>query len=237
MKDFLFVCNFKMNSVPKELYERALGQNQFENLILCPSACELKDYASLKNSNKVKLGAQDASRFAGGAHTGEISADMLKNCGVEFCIVGHSERKRFDFETLDITNQKILQLQNVGIVPIVCVGEDILKGEEFATRFVLAELAEVLKNANLSNLIVAYEPIWAIGSGKIPSASHINAVAEAIKKYCGIKTVLYGGSFGEQNFEEIAGIKSIDGALIGGASLKPQAVCKMILSLQGKSKF
>ena len=101
------------------------------------------------------------------------------------------------------------------------------KDAEFATKFVLYELNEVLKDVDTSKLIVAYEPIWSIGTGDLPDAEYIEKVTSAIKRFAGINVTLYGGSFNESNFEEIAGIESVDGALVGGASLKPEVVVKI----------
>lgn len=232
MKKFLFACNFKMNSVSVKEYKKAMGSDDYSNVILCPNFCDLYQFAKLKKSNKIFLGAQNVSEFDDGAHTGETSANMLKNASVDFCIVGHSERKKYNFEILSQINLKIKKLVEVGITPIVCVGEELNNNEtvsqtEYAKRYVLMELNEVLKDIDISKVIVAYEPIWAIGTGKVADNQHIKQVVDAIKKYAGIEFVLYGGSFGEKNYEQIAKIDSVDGALIGGASLRPELICKM----------
>ena len=231
MKNFLLVCNFKMNCVDVEQYKKTMANDEFSNVVLCPNFCDLKDFANLKKTNKIMLGAQNVCEFDSGAHTGEISAKMLSNCGVQFCIVGHSERIKNNIETLSQINQKIKILVENNITPIVCVGEDLFKDEskqtEFATRFVLSELNEILKDVELDKIVLAYEPVWAIGTGKVASVEHINDVVSSIKKYTGIEFVLYGGSFGENNFEDIAKIDCVDGALVGGASLKPDVICKI----------
>lgn len=225
-KKFLFVCNFKMNSLDVMEYVKAIADESFNNLVLCPNFCDIKDYSILKR-NGVMLGAQNVSEYSGGAYTGEVSASILKESGVDFCIVGHSERKKYMFETLSQTNQKVKRLIENGITPIICVGEDNYKGEDFASKFVLMELNEVLNDIDISKVIVAYEPIWAIGTGKIPTDNHIQNVVSAIKKYAGVEICLYGGSFGENNYKEISSITCVDGALIGGASLKPELIVKM----------
>ena len=117
-----------------------------------------------------------------------------------------------------------------GVTPIVCVGEETCTSDnqtDFAVRYVLSELSESLQGVDVSQIIVAYEPIWAIGSGKTATISHIESVVSAIKKYTGVGVVLYGGSYNETNFEEISKIEGLDGALIGGASLKPDIICKI----------
>ena len=231
-RDFLFVCNFKMNIVSAQSYADAMKDEKFENVILCPNNCYLQQFKKLKETNAIKLGAQNVSEFEKGSYTGETSSQMLKEFGVDCCIVGHSERKKNNFETLSQTNSKILALQKCDIIPIVCVGEDTKKDAEFASRFVLAELNEVLKDADMSRVIVAYEPVWSIGTGLVPEVAYIKSVVDAIKKYTGIPVVLYGGSFNLKNYLEIADIDCVDGALIGGASLHPCDIVKMQKSLK-----
>ena len=237
MKKFVFACNFKMNDVSAEEYQKAMGKDDYSNVILCPNFCSLYNFLPLKKSNKIFLGAQNVSEFDNGAYTGETSAKMLKSANIDFCIVGHSERKKYNFETLSQTNEKIKKLLNEGITPIVCVGEELNSNEtmsqtEYAKRFVLMELNEILKDVDVQSVIVAYEPVWAIGTGKVASNKHIEEITKCIKDYTGAKMVLYGGSFGESNFESIAKIECVDGALIGGASLKPELICKMKKKLE-----
>ena len=230
MKNFLLACNFKENIVDEKLYQNAMGDDKFNNVILCPNFCDIKSYSLLKTKNGVLIGAQNVSEYSSGAFTGEVNAQMLKNAGADFCIVGHSERKKYNFEILSQINAKIKELLTNGVTPIVCVGEEISQSmpqTEFAIRYVLSELSECLNGVDISQVIVAYEPIWAIGTGKVATVSHISQVVDTIKKYTGVNFVLYGGSFNESNFEEIAKIENLDGALIGGASLKPDIICKM----------
>ena len=226
MKKFLLVCNFKMNSVALSDYQNAIKDKKINNLVLCPNFCDIKEYCKLKQ-NGIMIGAQNVSEYISGAYTGEVSAKMLKDAGADFCIVGHSERKKYFYETHLQTNRKIKNLIASGVTPIVCVGEDIKKDEDFASRFVLMELNEILQDVDLSKIIVAYEPIWAIGTGLVPTNQHIEFVINAIKKYTGIGMVLYGGSFGVNNYKQIASINGVDGALIGGASLKPDLICEI----------
>ena len=227
-KNFLFVCNFKMNTVKKSLYKKALGTQSYNNIVLCPNFCDIKEYTSLKKSNGIMIGAQNVSEFKSGAHTGEISATMLQIAGVNFCIAGHCERKENNFETSSQINLKVKRLIECGITPIICVGESTFKNEEYAAKYALLELNEVLKDVELSKVIIAYEPIWAIGTGKVASVKHIQFVISAIKKYMGIQFVLYGGSFNLSNYKDIFDIDCVDGALIGGASLKPFDIIEMV---------
>lgn len=227
-RNFLFVCNFKMNIVSLVSYQKVIGNDRFSNIVLCPNFCDIEKFCALKQSSGIMIGAQNVSEYFNGAHTGEVSATMLKSAGADFCIVGHSERKQNNFETLSQTNLKVKSLINAGLTPIICVGEDLLKDEEFATRYVLNELNQILQDVDISKVIVAYEPIWAIGTGKVPSTQHIKTVVSTIKQYTGIEFVLYGGSFNESNFGQIISIDCVDGALIGGASLKPDLIVNMV---------
>src|SRR5574344_376699 len=225
-KQLLFVCNFKIE----------IGTKKFSNLILCPNFCNIKDFLPLKN-NTIDIGSQNVSEFEKGAHTGEISANMLKSIGLKYCIVGNSERKHFNFETLSQTNEKIKRLLENDIIPIICVGEEIvtrnssLSQTDYAKKFVVSELKELLKDIDVNKVIVAYEPVWAIGSGQVPTNEHIENVLKEIKNFADIKTTLYGGSFNEKNFEDISQIDSVDGALIGGASLEPKKIVYMLKTL------
>ena len=230
MKNFLLACNLKANSLDVKLYKKAMGTDIFNNVILCPNFCDIKGFSALKKKNKVFVGAQNVSEFENGAYTGEVTADMIKSAGADFCIVGHSERKKYNFETLSQINKKIKALLSHGVTPIVCVGEETCAPDnqtDFAIRYVLSELAESLQGVDVAQVVVAYEPIWAIGTGKTATLSHIESVVSAIKKYTGIGMVLYGGSYNETNFEGISKIDCLDGALIGGASLKPGIICKI----------
>lgn len=123
-RNFLFACNFKMNIVALNDYKKAMGNGKFNNVLLCPNFCDIEKFSALKQSNGVLIGAQNVSEYFDGAHTGEVSAQMLKNAGADFCIVGHSERKKFNIETLSQTNLKVSKLINAGITPIICVGEE-----------------------------------------------------------------------------------------------------------------
>lgn len=233
MKKFLFVCNFKMNSVAVEDYQNAFASNDSDNIIVCPNFCDIKQFAQLKLLH-IELGAQDVSEYDCGAYTGQVSASMLKDSKVDYCIVGHSERKKYCFETLDQISAKAKNLLQKNITPIICVGEEILcKKEElqidYSKKYVCAELSKILQNIDAKKVIVAYEPIWAIGSGKIPTIQHINAVCGAIRQNFGVNIVLYGGSFSLKNYQQIMDTDA-DGALIGGASLHAEEIAQMVNS-------
>lgn len=227
-KDFLFVCNLKMNLLQPKFYRRALKDKFVDNLIICPNFCDIKAYSRLKNKYGVKIGAQNVSEQLHGAFTGDVSASIIKNAGADFCIVGHSEQKKYHLETLAKINKKAKILLQNNITPIICVGEEIKKNTDYAKRYVKEELNIILSGIEASKVIIAYEPIWAIGTGDIPTKEHILQVCSQIKNTSKCAKVLYGGSFSIDNYQEIASIKSVDGALIGGASLKPLQILEMI---------
>ena len=163
-----------------------------------------------------------------GARTGEISASMIKDLGCAFSIIGHSERRMLFHETNQMICQKLIQADNNSVIPILCIGESAEENQSNNTFNVLEQqIIEALKNADeLSSLIIAYEPVWAIGSGKTPKPEEINSVHEMIKDVVqsrfpkiGLESVLYGGSVNLKNASSLFEQKNIDGALIGGASL------------------
>lgn len=231
-KQFLFVCNLKMNLLQPKFYRRALKDKYYENLLICPNFCDIKAYSRLKKKFGVQIGAQNVCEKEGGAYTGDVSAKILKNVGADFCIVGHSEQKRYHLETLAKINKKAKALIEHNITPIICVGEEIKKTTDYAKKYVKEELDIVLSGIDTKKVIVAYEPIWSIGTGDVPTKEHINGVCSQIKSFTKCNKVLYGGSFSLSNYKLIAGIKSVDGALIGGASLKPFDIVEMLDSLK-----
>ena len=219
----MIIClNNKCNLNRREFkdYQMKLAKIETrDNLIVCPSLINIPNYFL----GNIRLGAQNVSAFENGAHTGEVSADMLKSYQVRYCIVGHSERREFQKETLEEVKLKINQLLNNHIVPILCVGETKEeKGNNQTLKRVEEELDSALKDIDSKNIIIAYEPIWSIGSGSIPTNSEIEEVIDFIKKKYPEAKVLYGGSVDETNIDELKKINVIDGFLIGGLSLKPE---------------
>ena len=190
------------------------------NLILCPSFLNIP----LFNSSTVKLGAQNVSRTNEGAYTGEISASQLKSYGVEYCIVGHSERRQYQKEDNNQISEKISKLLENDIIPILCIGEAKEEYDNNATMEILKEeLESALSNipaSEISKIIIAYEPIWSIGTGIIPTIEEIDSVLEFIKGILPENKVLYGGSANENNIDLLNTSKYIDGYLLGGLSLK-----------------
>lgn len=193
-----------------------------EKLILCPTDIFL-NFATIP---EIDLGAQNVSATTCGAYTGEVSASQLKSMNVKYCIVGHSERRNYQKETDQEINKKIKMLLNEKIIPILCIGEE--KKDREANRqneVIQKELEEDLQGLSeeeKKQIIIAYEPIWAIGTGLIPTNKEITEIMNLIKHYHPHTKVLYGGSANEKNIEELKQIAEIDGYLLGGLSLKPE---------------
>ncbi len=175
---------------------------------------------------KVFIGAQNVSEYEKGAYTGEISSQMLADLDVDFCLIGHSERRMYFNESDESLNKKIKATLTKNILPVLCIGERI--DDETKLAILKSQIQNALSNLEPNiPLVVAYEPVWAIGTGKIPTIEDIEStcalVKSIIKDTLGVeKPVLYGGSVKSSNSAEIVALKSVDGLLVGGASLDPQ---------------
>lgn len=219
----LLVGNFKMNLLKDEIdeYIKNVKNHLKENVIFCAPFI----YLDKLIENGFKVGAQDVSEYDNGAYTGEVSSTQLKSLGCMYSIVGHSERRMY-FDDNKRVNEKIKKLLRDGLTPILCVGENKEEYENKETGNVIKrELQEAFKDVDPSNVIIAYEPIWAIGTGLIPNNSEIESIAQLIKEFINeeYKTdikVLYGGSVSTKNINELEKISNIDGYLVGGASIK-----------------
>ena len=199
-----------------------------ENAIICASFPYLDLYLE---DSKYMVGAQNVSVKGNGASTGEISAEQLSSLGVTYTIVGHSERRSDNNETSDMFVSKIKNLVNFDIRPIFCIGENLEQREANIEKDVVGkQIMEVFDNLDSSiieKIIVAYEPVWAIGTGKVPTNEEIDDIICYIKdliqdKYGARLLVLYGGSVNAKNIDELNLVESVDGYLIGGASTKPE---------------
>ena len=192
--------------------------------IICPPSLLLPHFP--KNTLPLYLGAQDCSIFDSGAYTGETSALMLKENNCQFCILGHSERRKLFNETNENVKLKVERLINQDINPIVCIGETIDEKDRGLTREILSNQIEksLPNNSSNRNIVIAYEPIWAIGTGLMPTLQEINEIHKfiknEIKKFKNYK-VLYGGSVKSSNSKDIMDLNYVDGVLVGGSSLKP----------------
>ena len=221
----IFIANWKLNgnsSFLKQYYEK-LKVNSNNCTIICSPSIYLK---SLKGNNEnLFSGAQEVSSYKAGAYPGELSAAMLKDNNIDFCLVGHSERRQYFSETNNNVNIKSTNLIEENIIPVICVGETLKQKKNNLTEEILStQIKDSIPNlANHQNALIAYEPVWAIGTGLTPTLDEINQVHELIKnfdqKFINFK-VLYGGSVKSSNSKEITELSHVDGCLIGGASLK-----------------
>ncbi|MBQ1551860.1 MAG: triosephosphate isomerase [Bacilli bacterium] len=190
-----------------------------QDLIVCPTTINISMY----DNNKFPLGAQNVSKYITGPHTGEISSKQLKSYGVKYCIVGHSERRQEQNESNKDTNEKIKMLLNEGITPVLCVGETKEERDNNTYKeLITKEINDAIKDLNeeeQESIIVAYEPIYSIGTGIIPTNSEIAEIFKLIKEILPANKVLYGGSANEKNIDDLKQTKEIDGYLLGGLSL------------------
>ena len=203
------------------------------DVVICPNFVSLDRISDLIDDTNIKLGAQNVYFEDKGAYTGETSVDMLAAVGVEYCIVGHSERRQYFNETDEIVNKKAKKLLEKNITPIVCVGETLEEREsnkmfEIVENQVKASLAEIEKDSIKNKVVIAYEPIWAIGTGKTATAEQANEMCKHIRSVVASMydedtaecvRIQYGGSVKPANASEILNMSDIDGALVGGASL------------------
>jgi len=205
-------------------------------MAICPPFTDLYAAAEKLKGTKVKLGAQNMHWEETGALTGEVSPLMLKEIPCDYVIIGHSERRQYFAETDETVNKKIKSAIKHNIAPIVCVGESLAQREEGITiDFVMTQVENALKDIkpeDAKKIVFAYEPIWAIGTGKTASASDAQEVIGAIrnkieklynKDVAEEVRILYGGSVKPENIKELMAEADIDGALVGGASLKPDS--------------
>ena len=228
------VANWKLNGSREFNQKWALeflkhfNGNNFSSVGIAPASIYIDHLKEILNDYEIKIGAQNIDFLETGARTGEISASMIKDLGCEFSIIGHSERRILFNETNQIIRKKLIQANKNSVIPILCIGESAEENQANNTFNVLKkQIIEALQDiAELSSLIIAYEPVWAIGSGKIPNSEEINSIHEMIKDVVqsrfpkiGLESVLYGGSVNLKNAPSMFKQKNIDGALIGGASL------------------
>lgn len=225
IKNKILALNHKMNLMPQELKTYINNINiENKNIIVFPMAIYLPYFLN----KGFDIGIQNISLFENGSHTGEISAMAAQKLGANYAIVGHSERRDEFIETDEVINKKVKEAVNKGLKVILCVGEK--NKDEDKEKTLKVQLKKSLKDIDLNqNIIIAYEPVWAIGSGMIPTKAEIKESIKFIKQETGSKLkVLYGGSVNENNIAEINTIKILDGYLVGGASLDYNKVNKMI---------
>ena len=230
-----FVANWKLNGnlqfIDQFISNISLPNANSKCVVICPTAIHL-DYLS-KNKKGFYVGAQNVSEHEEGAYTGEISVRSLIETNVDFCIVGHSERRQIFKEKDQDINLKSQRLVANNVIPIICIGETLEQKEKGITNTVLEEqlMNSIPSSSTFENTIIAYEPVWAIGTGLTPSIDEIDETHRFIRshndKFNKYK-ILYGGSVKASNAKEITHLANVDGALIGGASLKSEEFTKII---------
>ena len=230
--------NWKMNMTPSEA--KALCETLKEevksdkvDVLYCVPAIDITTVVEAVKGTNVKVGAENMYYEESGAYTGEISPNMLKDAGCEFVIIGHSERRQYFKEDNAMLNKKVKKAFEHGLTPILCCGETLEQRESGVTldwiRMQIKEGLEGVTADQVSSMVIAYEPIWAIGTGKTATADQAEEVCKAIReliaelydKEAADKFVVqYGGSMNAKNADELLGKEDVDGGLIGGASLK-----------------
>jgi triosephosphate isomerase len=229
----LVAGNWKMNGLEASAGElkaiiagaRGLPKADF---IICPPATLVARFAALAQGSRVAIGGQDCHAEPAGAYTGDIAAEMLKDAGAGAVIVGHSERRRYHGETNAIVRGKALAARRAGLLAIICVGETRVERDAGKTHTVVRAQLDGSLPDGFSDFVVAYEPVWAIGTGVTPTRDDVLAMHRFIReRLCarygdagqGVR-ILYGGSVKPANAKDLLGSDNVDGALIGGASLK-----------------
>jgi len=229
----LVAGNWKMHglkSATGELQKIIAGARSLPKveLMVCPPATLIADFAALADGSGVEIGGQNCHALASGPYTGDISAEMLKDAGAVAVIVGHSERRRYHGETDADVRAKAEAARRAGIVAIVCVGESKAEREQGrAVAAVSAQLEGSLSDDS-TGFVIAYEPVWAIGTGLTPTPEDVAEMHELIRERVGARfglggeavRILYGGSVNPANAPELLTVENVDGALVGGASLK-----------------
>jgi triosephosphate isomerase len=243
----LIAGNWKMYKTASEAVEAAkrlvytLGDHTDAQVMIAPPFTSLAPVSEVLKSSRIFLGAQNVFWEKEGAFTGEISSLMLRSVGCRFVIVGHSERREYFGETDETVNKKIRSLLEENLIPIFCIGETGFQRESGNTFSVLdKQIQNGLKNIVLNNpdaLVVAYEPVWAIGTGKTATSNQAQEahqfIRKALERVYGIQAaehvrILYGGSVKPENISELTAMPDINGALVGGASLNPETFKQLI---------
>jgi triosephosphate isomerase len=225
----LVACNWKMNGLREDgtalaraLAHRAGGGELPCDALVCPPATLLSEIGATLAGSGIALGGQDCHALAKGAFTGDVSAEMLADLGCTHVILGHSERRQYHGETDKLVRDKVAGAWRAGLVAILCVGETREQRQSgSAIELVAAQLAgSIPEGATPDNLVVAYEPVWAIGTGLTAGSDDISAMHREIRARIPAGTrILYGGSVNPSNAGVILGLVEVDGALVGGASL------------------
>ena len=246
MRKPIIAGNWKMNKTPEEAAELVrelvpLVADAEAEVVVCPPFVCLDAVRKEAAGSNIKLGAQNVHFEKSGAYTGEVSADMLLAMGVEYVIIGHSERRQYFGETDCTVNKRAKAALAAGLKPIICVGESLEEREKGVTNELVGMQTKLalqgIPAEEVDKVVIAYEPIWAIGTGKMATAAEANetigAIRKAIAQVYGEEVaskvrIQYGGSMNPKNASELMAQSEIDGGLIGGASLKAEDFSKVV---------
>jgi triosephosphate isomerase len=240
--------NWKMNKDIKETFDfllplknNLIGQNLSVEVVVCPPFTSLFVASEMLKETNIKLGAQNVFYEVEGAYTGEISPKMLKSVKCEYVIIGHSERRKYFYETDEIVNKKVKKAIEFGLKPIICVGETLEEREKGITFNVLERQVkgafEGLSSDQIKEVVIAYEPVWAIGTGRNATPEQAQEAQKFIRELVAELfndevaqnlTIQYGGSVTSENAYSLLSQPDVDGALVGGASLKVDSFLKII---------
>lgn len=246
MGKYIIAGNWKMNKLPSETYDFV---KEIENatkgasceVVCCTPFVNLTEAVRAAKGTHIKIGAENLHFEDSGAFTGEVSADMLRDIGVDYVIIGHSERRQYFAETDETVNKKTVKALAKGLIPIVCVGESLEQREAGITMDIITiqikKAFAGISAADAKKVVIAYEPIWAIGTGKTATADQAEEVCKGIRDIIGQLycpncakefTIQYGGSMNASNAAELLAKPDIDGGLIGGASLSAEKFAPIV---------
>lgn len=238
MRKIILAGNWKMHKNQAESLEfvqtfksKTDDTEEGREIILCVPFTSLTIMSKNLHGSRIRLGAQNIHWADQGAYTGEISGSMLTEIGVNYVVVGHSERRQYFGETDETVNLRLKAAQKYGITPILCVGETKAQRDAQETEnIIINQLKQDLVDVDQSNLVIAYEPIWAIGTGDTCESQEANRVIGIIRQQLTNKdvTIQYGGSVKPDNIDEIMAQPEIDGALVGGASLEASSFARIV---------
>ncbi|MDR1486005.1 MAG: triose-phosphate isomerase [Planctomycetaceae bacterium] len=246
-RKFFIAGNWKMNLRLAQSLELAGGLNERfgaggdVDVVICPPAIYLQHVAELLKDSKIGVGAQNVHYVQRGPYTGEISIDMLLDVGVKYAIVGHSERRHLFNESCPVVNDKVRAILLNGLTPIICTGELLPDRDDGATESVVTDQVDNafynVKAEDAQRCVVAYEPVWAIGTGRVATPEQAEEVNKIIRERLDNRygynvaesiRILYGGSVTKENAKEIMAQPNVDGVLVGGASLELESFTNII---------
>jgi len=238
VRKIIIAGNWKMHKTQAESQEflqvfKPLLHDTDESreVVLCIPFTALGTMSKILHGSQIQLGAQNIHWEAKGAYTGEIAGDMLTEMGISYVVVGHSERRQYFGETDETANLRVIAAQHNRLTPILCVGETKSQRDAGETETVIInQVKRGLVDVDQTNIVIAYEPIWAIGTGDTCAATEANRVIGVIRSQLSNPdmSILYGGSVNPKNIDEIMAQPEIDGALVGGASLDPTGFARIV---------